>query len=116
MHLKNTYNYGLQAEDIAATYLISKGYEILKRRYKTKYGEVDIIAKQGNTLIFVEVKARKRIGEFELVSQRQLNRVADAGSFFISEYPEYGNFDLRLDLVVVLGEKVVKCLENINFS
>jgi len=50
------------AEELAATYLKKKHYEILERNYKTRWGEIDIIAKDGSTLVFVEVKARRGEG------------------------------------------------------
>ena len=49
---------GQKGEDIAARYLKKKGYTILERNYRTKNSEIDIIAKKGDTLCFVEVKAR----------------------------------------------------------
>ncbi len=49
---------GKETEDFAADYLKDRGYIILERNYKTKIGEIDIIAKQGKNLIFVEVKSR----------------------------------------------------------
>ena len=51
--------FGESAESRAAGFLKKKGYEILKRNYTTKYGEIDIIAKEKDTIVFVEVKARK---------------------------------------------------------
>ena len=50
--------WGRHAESIAALFLMAKGYAILARRARTKVGEIDIIARKGDTLIFVEVKAR----------------------------------------------------------
>jgi putative endonuclease len=49
---------GAFGEDIAADFLVRRGYEILDRRYQTRGGEVDIIARKGPTIVFVEVKAR----------------------------------------------------------
>ena len=49
---------GRRAEWIAAIYLIAKGYRILARRVRTPVGEIDLVARKGNSLVFVEVKAR----------------------------------------------------------
>ena len=49
---------GLLGEEIAARELASRGYTILERRYRTRFGEIDIVAEEGDTLVFVEVRAR----------------------------------------------------------
>ena len=49
---------GKMGEDLACGELARRGYAILDRRYRTRYGEIDIIASEGRTLVFVEVKAR----------------------------------------------------------
>lgn len=50
---------GKRGEDIATTQLWHQGYAILSRRYRTRFGEIDIVAQDGATLVFVEVKARR---------------------------------------------------------
>jgi putative endonuclease len=50
---------GKMGEDLAAGELARRGYVILERQYRTRYGEIDIIARDGETLVFVEVKARQ---------------------------------------------------------
>jgi len=50
---------GKLGEDIAKKYLESKGYKIIEQNYKTKYGEIDLVAKKRNELIFVEVRTKK---------------------------------------------------------
>ena len=52
---------GRLAEDFAARYLEQKGYRILERRFRSRQGEIDLIAKDGNTLVFVEVKYRRSL-------------------------------------------------------
>ncbi len=73
---------GKKGEQLAATYLQENGFQIIKRNYRQKCGEVDIIVSKKDTLIFVEVKTRSSLlfGQpFEAVTkekQRQLKRVA----------------------------------------
>ncbi len=56
---RKAYDFGVTAEKLAAVFLIMKGYRIISRRYRNPKGEIDIIAKKGNTLAIIEVKARK---------------------------------------------------------
>jgi putative endonuclease len=53
------YKLGHFAEFLAVIFLFLKGYSILQRRYRSPFGEIDLIAKRGQTMIFCEVKARK---------------------------------------------------------
>ncbi|MDR3628779.1 MAG: YraN family protein [Desulfocapsaceae bacterium] len=74
--------FGRSGEEIAAAYLQREGYRILQRNYRQKCGEIDIIASDRGTLVFVEVKTRKDAAfgtPFEAVTrkkQRQIGRVA----------------------------------------
>ncbi|MCH7772468.1 MAG: YraN family protein [Bacteroidetes bacterium] len=55
----NSYRLGLRAESVAAWFLRLKGYRVLERRYRTSVGEIDIIVRRKNTIVFVEVKASR---------------------------------------------------------
>ncbi|MHB8154566.1 MAG: YraN family protein [Candidatus Omnitrophota bacterium] len=74
--------FGKAAEDAAVKFLKAKGYKILERNYKNKFGEIDIIAQQNGVICFVEVKARHSLvlgSPQEAVNsskQRQISRVA----------------------------------------
>ncbi len=58
--MKNAgHKFGQKSETIAARYLEQKGYKIITQNYRTKLGEIDIIAKEKDTIVFVEVKARR---------------------------------------------------------
>uniref|UniRef100_UPI0032617F38 YraN family protein n=1 Tax=Clostridium sp. NkU-1 TaxID=1095009 RepID=UPI0032617F38 len=59
--MKNHREVGRQFEDAAAAYLESKGYVILERNYGDRKGEIDIIAKDGKELVFIEVKYRRNL-------------------------------------------------------
>lgn len=56
--MKDNQEKGRWGERLAKEYLLGHGYEVLESRYRTRYGEADLIARTGNTLVFVEVKAR----------------------------------------------------------
>ncbi|MBE6705529.1 MAG: YraN family protein [Ruminococcaceae bacterium] len=89
-------------EDIAAEYLARLGYEILERNYTVKGGEIDIIAKDGDTLVFVEVKTR--IGSDEpgaqAVDERKCAFLVNAAERFVLEKDETAaEMKARFDLV-----------------
>lgn len=56
---KSNYRVSIEAEELVERYLIDLGYKIIKKRWKSKFGEIDIIAIQVHSLLFVEVKCRK---------------------------------------------------------
>ena len=74
--------FGKAAEDLAAKFLKAKGYKILERNYKNKFGEIDIIAQQDGVICFIEVKARHSLNlgfpqeAVTFSKQRQICRVA----------------------------------------
>ena len=73
---------GVKGEEIAARYLKSKGYRIIERNYRIRLGEIDIIAEQGNDLVFIEVKTRSGthfgspFDSITIQKQKQLSKVA----------------------------------------
>ena len=95
---------GHAAELCAVWRLRLAGYSILARRYKTKLGEIDIVARRGSVLAFVEVKARANHEKaaFSLYS-RQFGRVAAAASLFVARHPHYAAHSLRFDAMLVVG-------------
>lgn len=105
-----SYNWGIIAEFIAIIFLKLKGYKILKRRYKTFMGEVDIVAKKGKFLIAVEVKARKTAtSSEEVLSKHQQNRIKRAMMFFMTaNFKKYFNHSVRFDLIIVSPYKLPK--------
>ena len=69
--LKTNHKSGLDAEELACEFLREKSFEIIEQRYKTPHGEIDIIAKDENVVIFVEVKKRKSFGFDDPISTNQ---------------------------------------------
>ncbi len=98
---KQTYQFGYSREIIAVNFLRLKGYKILEKRFKTTLGEIDIIAKKGKILVFVEVKARKREELIEVILRpKQVERIKSAAEIFIAKNLEYENFDIRFDFIL----------------
>ncbi|MCE2993577.1 MAG: YraN family protein [Alphaproteobacteria bacterium] len=109
---KSTYDYGVRAEDIVSSFYKSLGFEELSRRYKTPYGEIDIILKKENLIVFAEVKARsKRTAASDVITQKQVRRSVDAASFYIASL-ESIECDFRFDLLILEGESIARIIEN----
>ena len=96
---------GRRAESIAAWYLRLKGYRILARRYRTPLGEIDLVAKRGQTLAFVEVKARtsqEQGSALETITPNKLRHLHYTAESFMHTHPQlpqWGRFDaIAIDL------------------
>ena len=104
---------GLSAESRAAMLLIAKAYRILARRWKTPFGEVDIVARRRRTLVFVEVKARASADEaIEAVTERSQQRIIKAAEMWLAHHPNDGNGDVRFDVIVVTPGKMPQHIPN----
>ena len=103
---KKTYQRGVWSEKLAALWLRLKGYKILERRYKTKVGEIDIIARRQNTIIFVEVKARPTIAQaLESITPTMKRRIGNTAKYYVS-HNDVVDCDLRFDFVAVTPFKI----------
>ncbi|HSZ66737.1 MAG TPA: YraN family protein [Xanthobacteraceae bacterium] len=104
---------GLSAESRAAMFLTAKAYRILARRWKTPFGEIDIIARRRHTLVFVEVKARATLEEaVEAVTERSKQRIVNAAELWLAHRPNDGKGDIRFDVVVVTPGKIPHHIPN----
>ncbi|MCD6541326.1 YraN family protein [Candidatus Bipolaricaulota bacterium] len=96
-----------EAEERACEYLRSLGYLIVARNWRWRGGEVDIIAKDGNTLVFVEVKYRTadRFGlPAEAVDPRKREKLLLAAKAFLGK--DLGKVPVRFDVITLLGEEL----------
>src|SRR6516162_9751705 len=86
---QTSYKAGVAAECDAKGFLEAKDYRILAQRYKTKGGEIDLVAKRGDHLAFVEVKGRKTHEQAAwAILPRQQARIAIAAEVFLGEHAE----------------------------
>jgi putative endonuclease len=93
---------GISAESRAAALLVAKGYRILDRRWRSPAGEIDIVARRRQTLVFVEVKARNHLDEAaEAVTVRQRQRIAAAAEIWLAAHPDATFIDIRFDAMLV---------------
>ena len=105
--MKNKQFIGKSGEEIAANYLLKKGYKILFRNYHSQFGEIDIIALDRDTLAFIEVKTRSSNFEtaFSSVSFSKQQKLTKTALDFISKNYEYEDFLTRFDVIVVLFDQ-----------
>jgi putative endonuclease len=95
---------GHVAEMRAVWRLRLAGYSILARRYRTRLGEIDIVARRGGILAFVEVKARAdTAAALDALGGRQFGRVARAATLFLAHHPCHAVCSVRFDAVLVSG-------------
>lgn len=110
---EKTYDRGIMAEGAAEIFLRAKGYKIIERRYKTKVGEVDIIALDGDVLVFVEVKARATLDDALFsITPKMRGRISDAAMAFLTENPNYTMRPMRFDVMAVKLPFTIRHMEN----
>lgn len=97
------FHFGVSAESRAAAYLMAKGYRVVARRFKTPVGEIDIVARRGGALVFVEVKARDAFDDAaEAVTPRNRKRIIAAAEAWLARNPDDVTRAMRFDVVLVV--------------
>ncbi|MGB7374637.1 YraN family protein [Pontixanthobacter sp.] len=92
---------GREGERRAAIWLKLKGWSVLARRVKTPRGEIDLIAKRGNLVAFIEVKWRRKPADLDLaIDEHRLRRVAAAAECVAHQYAAEGE-DMRIDVMLL---------------
>lgn len=105
----NKRSVGNQYEELACSYLMKQGLKIVKRNFRVRQGEIDIVAKDGNTLVFVEVKYRKNTKTGypeEAVSFKKQQQICKIAMFYYSFYHIYADTPCRFDVVAVCHNSV----------
>lgn len=108
-NMKNKRAVGTQYEQIAADYLIKEGFQILERNFRCRQGEIDLIAREGEWLVFLEVKYRKTaaLGEpAEAIDRRKQERIYRAAEYYLYRFCYGRKLRCRFDVVVILGEEI----------
>lgn len=110
---KKAYRRGHFAEYRAAIALFFKGYRILALRHKTKLGEVDIIARKGDLIAMIEVKARPSVSEAaDAVTVTAQRRISNASDLWLATRPDAARLSIRYDIVAVCPWRWPVHLEN----
>jgi putative endonuclease len=100
---------GRAGEAAAALYLEGKGLKILERNFRSKIGEVDLVALEGETLVFIEVKAWSSLGVDALeqgVNDKKQRRIIETAKYFLAVHREYRYMAVRFDVVFVAPQGI----------
>lgn len=104
---------GRRAESLCAWWLRLKGWRILARRVRTRMGEVDLVARRGRMVAFIEVKARGSEAELAFaIDERRLSRVAAAAHLLLPRYVRAGD-DVRIDVMLLAPGRLPRHLVNV---
>lgn len=107
--MENKRAIGNTYEDKAAKHLESNGFSIIERNFRCKIGEIDIIAKKDQYIVFVEVKYRKNQvkGEpWEAVNYKKQQRIKNVARYFLMLHHYQEDMPCRFDVVTILGEQL----------
>ena len=103
---------GRRGERLAGWWLRLKGWRILDRRVRTPAGEVDLVARRGNLVAFVEVKLRKTAADLDFaIDEQRLARVAAAAEYLMARYAGPGD-DIRVDVILLAPGARPRHIEN----
>jgi putative endonuclease len=112
-HRVAAFRLGLSAESRAAMLLMAKGYRIAARRFRTPFGEIDIVARRRNALVFVEVKARETADDAAwAVTERGKRRIVGAAELWLAHHPADAQRLIRFDVILVTPGKIPRHLAN----
>ena len=101
-------------EGEAARYLEEAGYEIVERNYRTRAGEIDLIAHKGNLLVFVEVKMRssEAFGRpEEAIDSRKQKKIIEIAQLYLAEHPCPAQ-DIRFDVIAITSRGADRNIEH----
>ncbi len=99
---KTSYKKGIWAENYALTFLRLKGYCILEKRFKTRFGEIDIIASKGKSLHFIEVKQRDCLSHgLYAITPYQRKRIERASQLYLLQAKECPFEKISFDAIII---------------
>ena len=114
---RKAYRRGHWSEWLAAAALMLKGFRIVARRYRTKLGEIDLIARRGDLVLIVEVKARKTLVEaMEAIARDSEWRIEGCADLWLARQRDHAKISMRFDMVAVLPWRWPVHVENIFYG
>jgi putative endonuclease len=108
--MPNTAGLGKVGEEKAAAALEAAGMKIINKNYRSKTGEIDIIALDSETVVFVEVKAWSALGMENLqysIDNKKQNKIIKTAKYFLLENRKYSNMAIRFDVIFVKNNSLI---------
>ncbi|MCI5048876.1 MAG: YraN family protein [Rickettsiales bacterium] len=110
---QRAYGFGDWAEKLCCVRLMIDGFAIINRRYKCRYGEIDIVARKDSQLVFVEVKARQGHEDaLYAIQPRQQQRITRTAMHWLSAHETLSMLEMRFDVMVVNSYGKIQRIEN----
>lgn len=106
---------GKEGENLAVNYLKSNGFKILDKNFRCSFGEIDIVAKEKEAIVFIEVKTRKSAGivePFESVGKRKQGKIRDLAEYYLQE-KDCSDCEIRFDVLSIVSDGQNKKIEHI---
>lgn len=103
---------GQLGETVAAAYLQKQGIYILRRNYRSRFGEIDLIGQEGHTLVIIEVKTRKRGPGAQAVNLRKQKRICATLNWFRMKERIPEHVPVRFDVIEVDGNLKCRWIRN----
>ncbi len=114
---QTSYHAGLAAEDIVAQTYARNGQATLAKRWRGASGEIDLVAQDGDGVIFIEVKKSKTHGRAaQRVTARQMQRIYGASAEFLETMPKGQLTEMRIDVALVDAVGRVDVIENVSMA
>jgi putative endonuclease len=105
---------GRQAEDLAANAVTKAGLKIIQRNFQSRFGEIDLICRQGKELIFVEVRYRSHTGYGSAASSvtvAKQKKISKAAQYFILNNPALSSLYMRFDVIGIDAENSIEWIK-----
>lgn len=106
---RNHKTYGDAGEELAVQFLVQEGYRILCRNFRSRHGEIDIVAIADGYLCFVEVKRRKNTASghpFEAIGVSKIRRICNTALYYLQCHRLSDTTAVRFDVISIVGEEV----------
>lgn len=100
--------FGRMAEDLALRYLQKHDMTLLERNFRSRFGEIDLIMQENNTIIFVEVRSRKNtafLHPAETIDHSKRTKIRRTSQVFMQKTPASSHFDWRFDVITLTGRR-----------